>query len=660
MCGICGIVDFRSPKKAGLERSIRSMVGSLKHRGPDGMGFQTFPPSDMGPDVGLGHTRLSIIDLSDAGSQPMSNEDGSVWIVFNGEIYNFKELRGELKNKGHHFTSLTDTEVIVHLYEEYGRDCVGRLNGIFAFAILDCRKQRVILARDHIGIKPLYYSAAGAHFVFGSEIKAILASGYHSANVNWQAVHDYFTYLYIPCPQTVFEGISQVPPAHVLDFDLRKNDFELHKYWQVKDSEYLMEDSLCGLEESTRALLTDCVSRQLMSDVPLGVFLSGGVDSPIVAGLMKETGAEVRTFTVTFEGEEFADYNEQERALAVSDHLGTTHQELPVKIEDPLEMLDLGEFFDQPFGNPTYYLMQLISKRARDHITVALCGAGGDELYAGYPRYRAARLAPLLRLLPRPVTSFGRWCLGRIPDNYRTMHLRRAREFIDGLDSDPVRQFMNWTYHLSEGEKNKLFRESNKEYLPAQRVLEEALEASCLEDKNNRFLHLDVQTFLVDNILQYTDRMSMAVGLEVRVPLLDYRFVEASLNVPFANKLKGGESKRLLKRSFADFFPESVRRGPKKGFNVPLGRWMQESLDKYFEASFQPLHFLKDRWGEDIGSTWHEGLLDVSYIQVLREEHKLGKRDNSYELFGIISFDVWWRKYIKGSLPLVNWDTPES
>ncbi len=657
MCGICGIASTRLEPQH-LRAAIDRMTEVLLHRGPNGQDSRVFLPPVTPRSVALGHTRLAIIDLSEAGRQPMTNEDATVWLVFNGEIYNFLELREELLKKGHSFRSRTDSEVIVHLYEEYGPDCVKHLNGMFAIAILDLKNQTLLLARDRIGIKPLYYAAGPEYFVFGSEIKSLLASALCRADVHWQAVHDYFTYLYVPCPETVYQDIQQLPPAHRLLMDLSSGKTSLEKFWSVRRLPEIERASANELHAMARELVADSVKRQLISDVPLGVFLSGGVDSTIVAGAAKQHEADLHTFTVVFEGKEFAYYDERESAAQISRHLGTKHHELQVSAVDPAEILDLVELFDQPFGNPTFYLMYLISKCARERITVALCGAGGDELYAGYPRYRAAQLAERLKWIPRPLLRAAGGALGSFRDSFATMRMRRIRKFLRGLDGDFARQFVKWTYFLDEETKARLFagargaRGSANGSMPSERFLQSALERSTLSDPRNRVLHADVQTFLPDNILEYTDKTSMAVALEVRVPLLDHRFVEFSLNVPYAQKLRRGESKILLRESFAPFFPPAVQKAPKRGFNAPLAHWMRDVFDSYFEMDGRSQARRRELWGEDAGETWKAGILDGTVIQQLREQHKRGLQDNSYELFSILVFDVWWRKYVKQSLPL--------
>lgn len=633
MCGIAGLVNAPNDDRLSVMTNLQA------HRGPDDEGILYFPEER----VGLGHRRLSIIDLSSAGHQPMSNDDESVWIIFNGEIYNFNELRAELEARGARFKSKTDTEVIIRLYEQDGVDAIKRLNGMFAFAILDRRLKKLILARDHFGVKPLYYFHGQGKLAFASELKAILASGIYSPEINWQGLYDYFTYLYVPCPQTIFRDIRQVPPAHVLEHDLKNNETTLRRYWSLprqtngngKSHDY--EEAKSKLRE----LLSDSVRRQMIADVPLGVFLSGGVDSPVLTGLMAQSSSQpVKTFTVVFQGKNVEFYNEQDQARAAANKFATEHHELPVDISQPVEMLNLIDHFDQPFGNPTFYLMYLISKAARTGVTVALCGAGGDEMFAGYPRYRAIGLSKWAHLMPRPARAGMRRLMNVMADDYGSAGLRRARQFIDGLDGDFAQEFVNWTYFLKESEKRSLLAvqgAQNGGFLRSARIVDELLKQDGKGEIGNRALAVDLQTFLPDNILEYTDKMSMAVSLEVRVPYLDYRVVEHSLNTPFNYKLRGGKSKLLLKDAFADLLPPENASAPKKGFNFPLAVWMRDYFDKYFDV-YMGRDYLRE-----------QGIFDWNYIQSLREQHRRGKSDNSYPLFSLIMFDVWYRKYLSGS-----------
>jgi asparagine synthase (glutamine-hydrolysing) len=665
MCGISGIAT-KHLERAELQDSIERMARAIRHRGPDGLEFRFFAPPVISQNVALAHNRLAIIDVSSAGREPMSNEDGTVWLVFNGEIYNFEETRQRLKSRGHRFHSQTDAEVIIHLYEEVGPACVKQLDGIFAFAILDLKRDLLFLARDPIGVKPLFYAVTPNHFLFGSEIKALLASSIVTSTPDWQAISDFLTYLYVPGPRTAFDSILQLPPAHCLTLHLLDNSISLERYWDVsrrKDLESITYEKLkCHIQET----LSAAVKRQLVSDVPLGVFLSGGIDSTIVAGLAKREKQDIQTYTLTLAGYEYRYFDETEKARAVSRHLRTEHHELSLEFPDLLEMLDLVEFFDQPFANPTSYLMRQLSQKAREHITVALCGAGGDELFAGYPRASAVRLARDIAWIPRPLLHLGANALSYLRDSHQTPYLRRARKFLGGLDADFFVQYVNWTYFMNEDQKrlilpSRLSDNSSRNGLHSSvDVLRSAYAQTSLQDEDNRVLQMDLKTYLVDNILDYTDRMSMATALEVRVPLLDSAFVEMSLNAPFAYKIRNRESKAVLVDAFEEFFPLEARNAPKRGFNAPLALWAGKLFDPYFDASANTSHPLRKRLGDDVGAAWRDGILDMNFIQQLRLQHRQGKRDNAHELFACILFDVWWRKYIKKSQPFIHWQTGQS
>jgi asparagine synthase (glutamine-hydrolysing) len=642
MCGICGIVDLSS-NDHDLTAPIGAMVKSIKHRGPDAQDSVVFTPTNVPHSVALGAVRLAILDLSEAGHQPMHSADGQTILVYNGEVYNYRALRKDLLAKGHVFTSNTDTEVVLRLYEEYGNCFLRKLEGMFALAVLDLRTHKLILARDQIGVKPLYYSEGPNSFVFGSEIKAILASGYVRRDVAWQAIRDYFTYLYIPGAQTAFRDIKQVPPAHFLELNLANGNFRLECYWQVHRRPEIERMTYGQAKEMLRSELTRVVKDQLVSDVPLGVFLSAGVDSAVVTGLATRAQSDVRTFTVVFDDPAMAFYDERGGARAIAQHLGTRHEELPIGHIDPFEFLDNTKLFDQPFGNPTAHLTYLLSQRARSHITVALCGAGGDELFAGYPRYRAERLSAVLKFVPRWTRDAFGGALGMLRDSHQSMHLRRVREFFAGYDRDAAQRFVNWTYFFDDEGTSALLRAPGATASPT-RWVRGLMSDSELTDEGNRLLHVDLRSFLVDNLLEYTDRASMAASLEVRVPLLDHQFVESALNLSFAYKLRGGRTKAVFRDAFTEMFPEAAAKLPKRGFNAPLALYMRD-LDAYFDAP----SWLCDRFGKGIGETWRSGLLDRQVIDKLRADHRSGRADNSYELFAIIMFDHWFGDYIAGA-----------
>ena len=635
MCGIIG---------ASSHSAIERMTASLAHRGPDGSGVERFP--EVGLD--LGHRRLSIIDLSPRGRQPMANEGETVWISFNGEIYNYRELKDTLDPARHRFASETDTEVILHLYEERGVAAFRALNGMFALALYDAPRERLYLVRDHLGVKPLYYTDAGGKFAFASEIKAILAADTYTPEIDWQAAHDFFSYLYVPAPHTIFRGVYQLPPAHWLEYDLRARQIvRIERYWDVAEwgakGASRQQDGR-ELQAELRALVADAVEKQMISDVPLGAFLSGGVDSNVIVGLMaKRSARPVKTFTVLFDGPELSYYDERAEARRVAEKFATEHHEMPVDLSRPEEMLDLVEYFDQPFGNTTLYLTHLLARYTRESVTVALSGAGGDELFGGYPRYQAVQAARYLRFVPRAAARLALGAASHLHDNFADRRLHRIRALLDGLDRDPARQYLKWVYYLDEERKAELLAHRSGKRLASHRVLQSHLDRIPRSwDEGNRFSYLDVETFLADNLLEYSDKMSMARGLELRVPYLDPRVVELAFRVPFTLKLRGGESKLIQRRAFADLIPPENLRAPKKGFNVPLGAWMRTKLDRYFDERL-PREYVR-----------REGIFDHDYLTHLRDEHRRGRRDNAYELFAVLIFDTWYRKYITETLPMVH------
>lgn len=631
MCGICGIVGSND------RNVIERMTASLVHRGPDDSGVEIFPENDLA----LGHRRLSVIDLSPRGRQPMSNGDGRVWISFNGEVYNYLELKASLDHSRHRFASETDTEVILHLYEERGAEAFKSLNGMFAFALYDAGRGRLFLVRDHLGIKPLYYAESNGKLIFGSEIKAILASDAYQPEIDWQSAHDFFSFLYIPAPQTIFRGVFQLPPAHWLEYDLRNRRIaRVEKYWDVAEWGGKKEGgNEADLAVELRSLMADAVRKQMVSDVPLGAFLSGGIDSNVIVGLMAQAASKpVKTFTVLFNDADLKYYDEREEARRVAEKFSTEHHELPIDLSHPEEMLDLVEYFDQPFGNTTFYLTYLLSRYTRQSVTVALSGAGGDELFGGYPRYRAVKAMKLLRYVPRVAAKAALVAASQLQDNFADRRLHRVRALLAGLDSDPARQYLKWVYYLDEERKAQLL--NGRASLASHRALQSHLDHIPENwSDGNRFSYLDVETFLPDNLLEYSDKTSMAWALELRVPYLDPRVVELAFSIPFDLKLNRAGSKVILRRAFTDLIPTENLHAPKKGFNVPLGNWMRTKLDRYFDELL-PRDYVR-----------REGIFNHDYILCLREEHQRGRRDNAYELFAILIFDAWYRKYITKTLP---------
>lgn len=627
MCGIFGVIgsDLQEDK-------LNEAVNILSHRGPDDKGSVFLDNL-----VFLGHTRLRVIDLSNRGKQPMSTSDSSAFITYNGEVYNFQRLRGDLEKKGYKFNSNTDTEVILNLYKEKGINCLGDLNGMFAFAIYDRINRKVFLARDRVGIKPLYYSIYNSKLIFASEIKAILSSGLVPKEVDWQAIYDYFTYFFELSPSTAYEYIKQLPPAHYLIYDIEKNNIEVKCYWEPfsKNGKTSTYKDLC---EELNYLLEDSLKLQLISDVPLGVFLSGGIDSSIITALAsKNSSRKLKTFTVIFEDAKMSQYDEQEYAREVSNYLQSEHTELPIKLTNPEEIFNLITCFDQPYGNPTLYLSYLISKVTKEHVTVVLSGAGGDELFGGYPRYRVLQYAKYLSSLPKSIGKILNSATKSLAFNDLGFLSRRLTKLFDGFGKPLSKQYLKWAYYFDENEKSQLLKPllvKNGSMKSSERIVNSYFASYPAKDLLNHIQYADLKLFLADNILEYTDKTSMAFGLETRVPFLDHRIIELSFKIPYKYKIGNFNSKIILKDIFKDRLPEKIIRAPKRGFCAPISIWMEKNFDYYFDKILTP---------EYIGK---QGVFNWEYIQQLRREYRNKKKDNSMELFSIIMFDVWMKKYI--------------
>lgn len=631
MCGIAGLASHHPIQ----EETLSALRASLRHRGPDDEGDYV----DPGRRIALVHTRLSVIDLSPAGHQPMPNEDESLWVTYNGEIYNFQELRRELLAKGHTFRSQTDTEVLLHLYEEEGEDLVQRLVGMFAFALYDRKRGRLFLARDRLGIKPLYYAQRNGDFIFASEIKGILAAGTIPAEVNWQAVWDYFTFSFVPHPETAFEGILQLPPAHTLTLDLTGGRLSLRRYWNpLENAGRPRRHSYGDLREQVRELLTDSVRGEMVSDVPLGLFFSGGIDSTLLAALMsRETTNRVKTFTVVFPGSGPNLHDDLPYARLASRALGTEHHELPVALTTLEEFLETVQLVDQPFGNPTLYLQYLIAKATRREVTVALSGVGSDELFGGYPKYTLLPWAPFLRLLPPPAGTLLHRILSLVREDVWVPTLRRAKRLLRGVGAPLSEQYLHWAYYLSEKEKALLFEPSARLGRPDRsvRIIEKILSrVPAGTDRYGQIFSAEMETFLADNLLEYTDKATMAVALETRVPFLDHRLVELGARIPFHDKIRRGRTKVILTDAFRDILPREIVEAPKRGFSPPLAGWMEAVLDRYFDNILNRKTVEKD------------GIFHWESIQALRSAHRKRRRDASMELTAVLMFDVWYRRYI--------------
>jgi len=625
MCGICGIynLDGRPVDRNLLERMNSTMI----HRGPDDEGYY------LEGNVGLGHRRLSIIDLN-TGHQPIFNEDKSKVIVFNGEIYNFMDLRTQLEQKGHIFKTKTDTEVILHGYEEWGQDCVSRLRGMFAFALWDKSKRTLFLARDRLGIKPLYYCKNGSKFVLASELKAILEVPNLSRELDLEAVSDYLSFGYIPAPKTIFKGVYKLLPGHILIF--RHGDLNLRQYWDLKfhpeqgmSIEDISEEILETLQESIRL--------RLISDVPLGAFLSGGIDSSAVVAIMSGLIDEpVVTNSVGFVPREDS---ELEYARNTAKLFNSNHNEYEVS-PDAVDVVNkLSWHFDEPFADsssiPTYY----VSKMTKQNVTVALSGDGGDENFAGYRRYYYDRLENQLRhRIPSFIrNNVIRLLAGIYPQFAWMPQIIRAKTLLTNVAHDPVYGYFNSMSQCLPGVKNKVMSGDVKRQLKGYESIEvfrHYYNNADTDDPLSRIQYLDFKTYLVDDILTKVDRASMANSLEVRVPILDHKFVEMVAKIPSDMKLKGKESKYIFKKSLNKVLPPEIMNRKKMGFTIPIGEWMRKDLREMAEE------VLFDRNSD---STF---LFDMKYVRTLWKQHLSGMKDLTQPLWTLLSFQLWARKFM--------------
>ncbi|MBI1852946.1 MAG: asparagine synthase (glutamine-hydrolyzing) [Planctomycetes bacterium] len=623
MCGIAGIV-YRDRDRSPDERTLVAMRDTLAHRGPDGVGVWRRGPA------GLAHRRLAIIDVA-GGAQPVENEDGSIAITFNGQIYNYRELREGLVARGHRFRTQCDTEVIVHLYEEEGERCVEKLRGMFAFAIWDAHRNRLLLARDRLGIKPLYWRLDDESLTFGSELKAILAALATPPAIDHTAILDYLVFLYVPAPKTIFREIQKLPPGHTLTLDSR--GATLRKYWDVR----FEENPTIGIEEAAerlRELIDESVRIRLMSEVPLGAFLSGGLDSSaVVASMVRASSSPVKTSSVGFRESAF---DELPFARLVADRLGTDHHESIVSAEAARAIELLAPHYDEPFADssavPTYHL----SRVTRERVTVALSGDGGDENFAGYRRYRFDLLEGRLRsLVPSPLR---RPILGGLAAIYPKADWLprplRAKTFLAHAGDTAERAYYDSVAGVSESFARSLLsadvRRQLDGYTPF-RAFESHFRAAGTSDPLARLLYVDLKTYLPDDILTKVDRASMAHSLEVRVPLLDHVLVEFAATLPSRMKLSGSRSKVVLKRAVARDLPSDIVDRRKQGFSIPLAAWLRGEL--------------RERAEEGLASLGSSGLFDPAALRSCLDRHVRGTRDHATPLWALISFDAWARRF---------------
>jgi asparagine synthase (glutamine-hydrolysing) len=618
MCGIAGIVSLEG--RPVLEQEVRDMCMAIVHRGPDDDGFY------FDAQAGLGMRRLSIIDLA-TGRQPARNEDGSVCVVFNGEIYNFRELRRELQLQGHVFTTRTDTEVIVHLYEEYGRDCVHHLRGMFGFALWDQRKRQLMVARDRLGIKPMYYAELNGRILFASELKSILQIPEIQRNLNWGSVAHLFTFLTTPPEESILEGVHKLEPGHILIASPGRPTV-IERYWDLqfepdagKPEEYFVE--------RLRELLTESVRMHMVSDVPLGAFLSGGIDSSaIVATAASLSSAPVKTFSIGFNE---SDYNELKHAGLVAMECGTDHHELTLGPDALDRMTDIAWHLDEPFGDSSAIPTYMVSQLAARSVKVVLSGDGGDELFAGYDRYVVEERERGARPLPAPM----RRLLGAISRNMPER--MRGRGFLHHQSLSGAERYFDAVTLFRRGDLRKLFHPDFAELLGAHEPWR--AKAAAMESSDPRWLSdlqsLDLNNYLPLDILTKVDRMSMAHSIETRVPLLDHKLVEFAASIPPEMNLRNGVTKYVLKRAMKGILPEGIINRRKQGFAIPLGYWFRGKLGGY----------MRDLLLGDRGRS--RAFFNSRYVENLIARHENGQQLD-LQLWTLISFELWSRAFLDG------------
>lgn len=629
MCGITGKISFT--QKSIETDALTTMNATLAHRGPDDTGVFIAPDGKLG----LGQCRLAIIDLSPLGHQPMSYQD-RYWITFNGEIYNFQEERNELLKKGYAFRSHSDTEVILALYAEYGKECVQHLRGMFAFAIYDRENQILFCARDRVGKKPFKYYLDDQVFLFASELKAILTQPEYRREPDYNAIHHFLTLQYVPAPLTGFQGIKKLEPGHTLCLDLKNGKVTKERYWKLDASQKLdlpEEEWVKRIRET----LSESVKLRMIADVPLGAFLSGGIDSSaVVAFMAKNSEKPIRTFSIGFREEK---YSELPYARLVAKKYGTEHTEFIVEPK-ALEILPfLVKHYEEPFGDSSALPTYLLSKLTREHVTVALNGDGGDENFAGYPRYSVfnaslflERLGPLNSLVAHPLAQGLRSVL---PNTFT----ERLERFSASLSKDYRLRYTMFTSYFTEAQKGDLYTEEFKERLHSENTYEligNLFDTSGSSNKTEQALYTDFASYLPDDLLVKADIASMAVSLEGRSPFLDHKMLELTAQMPFSLKHRGLSNKKyILKKALEGLVPDEILHRPKMGFSIPAAEWFRTDLKEYTRRK------LLD------GELVRRGLFKSSVIERFLEEHCQKKISYAPHLWVLLTLELWFEEYFK-------------
>lgn len=634
MCGITGAI-WTAPQRAIAPDTLQRMTEALHHRGPDDCGDhnETLHAGTVGdvPGIALGFRRLSIIDLP-GGHQPMANEDESIWLVFNGEIYNYRELRRRLEGGGHKFRTSSDSETILHLYEELGTECFAQLNGMFAIALWDRNRRQLVLARDRLGQKPLVYHQDGQRLAFASELKSLVEIPDLRREIDPAAIDEYLTYQYVPYPNTIYRGVRKLPPGHFAVW--RDGAVRVQRYWDVNFA-YQATITQEAAVDRVRELLSDSIRFRLRSDVPVGAFLSGGIDSSLIVALaQKQLEQPIRSFSIGFP---VKDFDETQYAAQVAEYVGTRHQRFEVTPDAVGVLQKLVWHYDEPFGDssavPTWYLCE----QTRQDVKVALSGDGGDELFAGYERYHALALSRKLdRAFPVRTLLGARW-IQRLPASPRRRSLmRRAKRFCEAIGQPPPRRYMNWIQIFPESMRADLYTDAMVENLPGDdpfEFLHSGWLAAAGRDDVSRASLADLQTYLPCDLMTKVDIASMAHGLEVRQPMLDYRLVEFAASLPVELKYRRGMGKQLLRDAFAGVIPDNIWTRPKMGFGVPIADWFKNEL--------RPMTHDLLLAGDARSAQW----LRPEVVRAMVQQHESGGVNHCYRLWNLLFFEAWLRRW---------------
>jgi asparagine synthase (glutamine-hydrolysing) len=619
MCGICG---FNWNDK----ELVSAMNDSLEHRGPDQTGIF------CDDAVSLGFRRLSIIDLTEHGSQPMFNEDRTVCLVFNGEIYNFQKLRPELIDLGHIFRGKSDSEVVLHAYEEYGIECVHRLQGMFAFAIYDLKKNSLFIARDRIGIKPLYYYHKNGRLLFASEIKAILQDKSVPREVNDQAVYDYLGFEFVPAPQTMFRDINKLPSGHYLT--LQDGTLEIKEYWDLRMASSPTNLTFQEAVEKQKELLNDAVKSHLISDVPLGVFLSGGLDSSSIVALMRRhISGPIKTFTIGYHDKTFS---ELDYAAIVAKHCETEHQVLMLDDIKPEYVEKTLYHLDEPMTDLSTVPLYLLCKQAREQVTVCLSGEGADESYAGYDRFKAAKMAAWFNLIPESIRKHVIGTLvGMLPDQAQKKGaINMLKRFVEGANLPAEGDHLRWQYFSSEGQTRKLFTQKFLDAISPDpfRLVRKYAERCKDADTVNRQIYLDMRYMMTDSVLMKVDKMSMASSLEVRVPLLDHVLVEFLASLPGNWKLNGMTTKYIFRSALEELLPKEIVYRGKQGYSLPVKHLLRGDMKPYMVSLLNDSPLIREK-------------MNRTYVNQLIEEHCAMKHNHNHVLWALMNLSIWHNRF---------------